>query len=91
VDWKPTEAVRLSAQIRHNSPYFSDDFETRGTRVGQVTLVDVRGAWTTGRVTVFGYVRNLFDAFELRYLASEAGFANAVDPRELGIGIETRL
>ena len=90
VDWRPFPALRLSAQARFNSRYFSDDFETADTRIGRVTLVDARAAWTRGRVTLFGYVRNLFDAFELRSRSSTADFATAVDPREIGIGLESR-
>ena len=90
VDWRPVDAVRLSAQLRHNSRYYGDDFETPEFHIGRVTIVDTRAAWTAGRVTLFGYVRNLFDAFALRSQSS-ATLATAIDPREFGLGIESRF
>ena len=88
VDWKPLDSLRLSAQARHNAPYFSDDFETPSTRIGAATVVDAKAAWTMGRFTLSGYVRNMFDRFELRSLAAGSGFATAIDPREYGVGLE---
>jgi outer membrane receptor protein involved in Fe transport len=90
VDWRPVQPLRLSAQVRHNSRYYGDDFETPEFHIGKVAIVDARAAWATGRVTFFGYIRNIGNAFALRS-QSTATFATAVDPREVGIGIEARL
>jgi outer membrane receptor protein involved in Fe transport len=87
VDWQPTQSLRLSAQIRHNSRYFGDDFETPAFRIGRATLADARAAWSLNRFTLFGYARNLFDAFALRS-QNTPQFATAIDPREVGMGIE---
>ena len=89
-DWRPVEGLRLSSQIRHHDSYFSDDTETAALRVGDATFVDARAAWTHGKFTLFGYVRNLFDTFRIRAMFS-ATSAAAHDPREIGLGIETRL
>src|SRR4028118_833297 len=92
IDWKPIDPLRLSAQLRHHASYFSDDLETPAMRIGPATLVDARAAWTVGRVTLFGYVRNLFDTFRLQFLLDPRTQPNALatahDPREFGLGLE---
>lgn len=90
VDWQPVKPLRISAQIRHNSDYFSNDANTPAFRIDNRTLVDGRLAYTAGPVTWFGYVRNLFDSFYLTLLTS-AALGTVGDPREVGIGIETRF
>lgn len=90
VVWTPVDALVLSAQGRRNSSYFSDDLETATRRIGGSTTVDSKASWTWNGVTVFGYVRNLFDEFHLTYLFSN-GVATAGDPREFGFGIEARF
>jgi outer membrane receptor protein involved in Fe transport len=90
VDWRPTKALRLSAQLRHHSGYFSDDANTRARRIEASTIADLRAAYTAGSSTLFGYVRNAFDSYYLTYLFSET-FGSAGDPREVGIGLEMRF
>lgn len=90
LDWRPVDRLRLSAQVRRNSGYFSDDFETPTRRVGGATTLNARAEWNAGPVILFGYARNLFDKFAMRFMfSSTAGFAN--DPREVGVGIESRF
>ena len=89
--WTPVDAVALSAQVRHNSGYFSDDFETATRRVGSSTTVDARAALTRRGATIFGYVRNLLDEFHLTYRFETLGLASAGYPREFGLGIEARF
>lgn len=95
LDWRATERVRLSAQLRHNSGYFSDDRETPLLRVGKVTTVNTRAAMDVGPATFFAYARNLFDQFEMRHLAvtdfGAPGFGIANEPREVGIGLDARF
>lgn len=97
IDWRPMDALRLSAQVRHHSSYFSDDEETELLRIGPATFVDARASWTVGRVSLFGYVRNLLDTFRLQFLFDRSkpeeptDLATAHDPRELGIGLEARF
>ncbi|CDO37787.1 TonB-dependent receptor [Novosphingobium sp. KN65.2] len=87
--WQPVTPLRLTAQVRHSSGYFSDDIETPDRRVSGSTTFDAKAAWTLGRLTVFGYARNLFDEFHLTYRFSVlSGLATAGDPRELGLGME---
>ena len=90
IDWRPVDPLRLSAQVRHHGSYFSDDTETAAVHVRSATFVDARAAWTMRKVTVFGYVRNLFDTFRLRALFNTM-LATAHEPREIGVGMETRL
>jgi iron complex outermembrane recepter protein len=92
VEWRPVEPVRLSAQLKSGTDYFSDDLETAARKIGGSTTVDVRAAASVGAATVFAYARNLFDAFHLTYRFSPAsGLAAAGDPREVGLGIEARF
>lgn len=94
IEWRPIEALHLSAQLRTNSSYFSDDANDPALRVDGSALVNARAAYTQGSVTVFGYVRNLFDEFVPTSLirpAIGAIFASAFDPREVGVGVEARF
>jgi len=88
--WAPADPLTLSAQMRHNSSYFSDDLETATRKVAGSTSVDAKVAWTWQSVTMFGYARNLFDEFHLSYLFTN-GLATAGDPREFGIGIDAKF
>jgi outer membrane receptor protein involved in Fe transport len=94
IDWRPVEALRLSAQLRANSAYFSDDANDPALRVHGSALVNARAAYTQGSVTVFGFVRNIFDEFVPTSLirpAAGAIYASVFDPREVGVGIEGRF
>lgn len=90
IEWRPLDRLRINADIRHHSGYFSDDLNTPGFRIDKATVANARAAYELGKVTLFAYVRNLFDKF---YLTSQFSptFATAGDPRELGIGIESRF
>lgn len=90
IDWRPVDALQLSAQVRRGGGYFSDDANTRSRRIDGYTIVNARAAYTVGPVTAFGYVRNLFDNFYLTHLFSPT-FGTAGDPREIGVGLETRF
>jgi outer membrane receptor protein involved in Fe transport len=89
IDWRPWQSLRLSGNLRHHDGYFSDDANSANRRIRPATLVDVRAAYTVRQLTLFGYVRNLFDRFTLNYLFSPT-FGTAVDPREVGVGVEAR-
>jgi outer membrane receptor protein involved in Fe transport len=90
VDWNATRRLRLSAQLRHHSSYFSNDFETPELRVGPATTVDARVAWSAGRFTLFGYARNVFDSFNTNYWYDPESI-EADDPRTVGFGLEARF
>ena len=97
IDWHPVEALRLSAQLRHHSGYYSDDENIEAFRIDPATVVDARAAWDAGPIMIFGYVRNVFDKFNLTSLSGPTepipvpNFGHAGDPRELGLGIEARF
>ena len=78
IDWKPIDPLRVSAQVRHHAGYFSDDLETQAMRIGPATFVDARAAWTVGRMTLFGYVRNILDTFRLQFLSDPRTRADAL-------------
>ena len=89
-DWKATNRLRVSAQVRHHSRYFSDDENSPGLRIGRGTSLDARAEYRVGRTVLFGQVRNYFDALNLLTLATtDAG--EAEDPRTLAIGLESRF
>ena len=90
VDWRPIQRLRVSAQLRHHSRYFSDDLNRPSLRVKQFTDVDARAEYDAGPVTLFGYARNLFDTFHMNYFSDERS-GTADGPREIGLGVETRL
>lgn len=90
IDWTPADRINLSARIRHNAGYFSDDRNLPALRVGSATRVDANATWNVGRFTLSAYARNIFDDFSLTYMFSES-LATAAPPRELGVGIEARF
>jgi outer membrane receptor protein involved in Fe transport len=97
VDWQPFEGGRLSGQVRRNSGYFSDDVNNPNFRVGGSTTVDARAEWSTGKVRLFAYARNLFDKFYFTTLSvplpvtGRPALGTLGDPREVGVGIESRF
>jgi outer membrane receptor protein involved in Fe transport len=89
VDWDATPRLRLSAQVRHHSSYFSDDGNGAGTLVPPATIADARAEYRLHRIILSAYLRNLFDNFA--YIERDATTAVLEDPREIGVGIETRF
>lgn len=86
-DWRPLDRLRLTGSLRHNSGYYSDDANSANRRIGNATRIDARASYEVKGVTLFGYARNLLDSFHMTYLFSPTA-GTAVDPREIGIGIE---
>lgn len=96
VDWRPVAGLQLSVQARGSSGYFSDDANNPLLRIAGSATVNARAAYTQGGVTVFGYVRNLLDSYDLTYLfepimTTMPTIATAGDPREVGLGLEFRF
>ena len=89
VDWSATPRLRLSAQVRHHSSYFSDDGNGASTLVPRATIADARAEYRLHRVILSAYLRNLFDNFA--FIERDATTAVLEDPREVGVGIETRF
>jgi outer membrane receptor protein involved in Fe transport len=87
IDWRPTDRLRMTGQVRHHGGYFSDDANTPLRRIDASTMVNVRAAWEAGRSTLFGYARNTFNRFALTCLFTPT-FGTAEDPREIGVGID---
>jgi len=90
VDWRPSTQWLLSAQVRHNGAYFSNDANTPDLRIDPVTILDARASYNLARWSLFGYVRNVFDTFYMTELSSTTR-GTAGDPREFGMGIEARF
>jgi outer membrane receptor protein involved in Fe transport len=90
VDWWATEKLRLSAQLRHHSPYFSDPQNSPALRIDSGTNVDARFEYEVGGLSIFGQVRNLFDTLNMLSVSSPIT-AEAEDPRTFSLGIEGRF
>lgn len=86
IDWQATRRLRLSAQARHHSRYYSDNLNTPALEIGNTTIVDARAEYRLKRITAFAYARNLFDRFALVERTAIVGYAE--NPRELGIGLD---
>ncbi len=91
IDWRPWRALRLSADLRANSSYFSDDIETAARRIPGSATVNARAAFGRGPLTAFVYARNLFDEFHLTYRFTQLTLATLGDPREMGVGVDWRF
>ena len=89
VDWHAAARLRLSAQARHHSSYFSNDGNSPGTKIRPSTIVDARAEYRLKQITLFAYARNLFDNFALVERDEESAIPE--DPRQISVGIETRF
>jgi iron complex outermembrane receptor protein len=89
-DWWATDRLRLTAQARRHSPYFSDPQNRPELRIPSGTNVDARVEYDAGHVTVFGQVRNLFDTLNMLSLGSPTS-GEAEDPRTFAVGFESRF
>jgi len=89
-DWRATDKLRLSAQLRHHSPYFSDPQNRPAFRIDSGTNVDARFEYAVGRLPIFGQVRNVFDTLNMLSVSSPLS-AEAEDPRTFALGIEGRF
>ncbi|HEX6217959.1 MAG TPA: TonB-dependent receptor [Sphingomicrobium sp.] len=90
IEWLPLDGVQLNASLRHHSRYFSSDRNEPALLIEGNSIANARAAWSRGRFTLFGYARNIFDTFYMSHLGSTT-FGTAVDPRELGVGLEARF
>jgi outer membrane receptor protein involved in Fe transport len=97
LDWRPIGRLRLSAQIRHNGPYLSDDLNNPLFRIGATTVFDGRAEGAVGKMRLFAYARNLFDKFYFKTLGFPVppsplpSLATLGEPRQVGVGIESRF
>ena len=89
-DWRPIDRLRLSAQLRHRGPYFSDPENSSQLRISGGTNVDARAEYRFDQFSLFVQVRNLFDALNLVDLAT-ATSGEAEDPRMVSVGLESRF
>lgn len=90
IDWAPTERLRISAQLRHHSAYFSDPENSPEVRIKSGTIANARAAYRVGRVLLFAQVRNLFDTLSMLDLGDPRS-GEAEDPRTFGIGVESNF
>jgi len=89
IDWQLGNRLQLSGQVRHHGGYSSDPENRPMTRVGSATIADARAEYRIRNLSLFGYVRNLFNSFSLT--SRDEFTATAEDPREIGAGLEARF
>lgn len=87
----PVAGIALDLQYNRRSGYFSDDANTPSLRIDPADSLNARVEWRIGAVRVFGFVRNVFDRFDLTSLFANGNLATASDPREFGLGTEARF
>lgn len=90
IAWRPVDRLNLSAQLRHNSGYFSDDLNDPVRSIDGWSRIDAKAAWDVGRFNLFAYARNLLDDFHMTHVFNPS-LGTAGDPREVGIGLEARF
>lgn len=88
VAWRPMTRLSLELSYSRRSGYFSDDTNEASLRVGSADSLDSRLEWRQANWRLFGFVRNVFDSFDLTSLWSGEELATAASPRELGAGLE---
>lgn len=95
VDWQPVRSVHLSSQVRRVAGFAGDDANDPIVHTKGFWMADARASWDSRRFTVFAYVQNLFDTFQILGWAGPRnipGFELEVtDPREMGVGVEARF
>lgn len=92
---RPIRSLSVNFSWHRNSGYFSEDSNLPYLRVPGWSRIDGRIEYSVGRYRLFGYARNAGNRFALTYLfkpqiGTTPGMATAIDPRELGIGLEFR-
>jgi outer membrane receptor protein involved in Fe transport len=94
-DWRPVRNLQLSTQVRRVAGFAGDDANTPIVRTKGFWIADARASWGNRRLTVFGYVQNLFNTFQIIGWAGPRDIPDLqleiTDPREIGIGIEKRF
>ena len=90
IDWRPTQRLQLSAQVRHHSRYMNDpSSDALLTQTEAATIADARAEYRLGHWSLFGYARNVFDTFAV--ISRDPFSATLEDPREVGIGVDARF
>ena len=97
IDWKPIDRLRISAQVRRHSPYFTDPENSPEVRVRSGPRIDARAQYDLQRVSLFAQVRNVFDALNMLDLSDPDPLTGlpqsgeSEDPRTFAAGLEVRF
>ncbi|RZJ32784.1 MAG: TonB-dependent receptor, partial [Brevundimonas sp.] len=84
-DWRATNRLTLSADLRWESDRFEDDLNSRV--LGSGGTLDLRADWAVNETTaIWINASNLFDA-EIEVSETGTGVAGFAPPRTLGIGV----
>lgn len=88
LDWRATEALRMSVEVRHEGPRFEDDLNTRA--LAAATTVDLRAAWRIAPdAELYIAADNLLDA-EIETAQAGDGLLTLGAPQTLRIGYSLR-
>ena len=95
IDWEPLRNLHLSTQVRGNSGYWGDDNNDPMFRTSGWAMVDGRVSWDSRHFTLFGYAHNFLGTLNvLGYtgpLNDPAAEVELTDPREIGLGLQSRF
>jgi outer membrane receptor protein involved in Fe transport len=88
--WRPVDRLELAAVARLSDGYFSDYENLQLDRVGASAMFDLRASMDLGPVTLFGYVDNVTNRFQV--ISSNAPFSrNVARPRTVGAAIRAKF
>lgn len=90
VDWAPAPSLRLSAQVRRHTSYFSDNANSAALQIRAATIADARAELNVRRLSVFVQVHNAFDRFAMVVMSTPTS-GEAEDPRRITAGVESRF
>lgn len=88
LDWRASQRLRLSGQVRHEGQRYEDDLNSRS--LGAATTLDLRAAWRTGpEAEIYLAADNLLDA-EVEAAVSGDGLLTLAAPRTVRLGYSLR-
>lgn len=97
-EWKTTDKLTLSGDVRYIDGYYSDDENTEAYEVDGYTIVNVGASYLlSDNVRFFGTVSNLLNEEAATWIHSYRGYVNGsvtstsaatvVDPRSVSLGL----
>lgn len=88
--YRPIDPLTLDLSARYNSGYYSDDANTEAFEIDEVTVIDAKATYSFGAVDIYAFVRNATDE-DYQVWQFRPGNSSLGDPREYGVGLETRF
>ncbi|MEM9376631.1 MAG: TonB-dependent receptor [Pseudomonadota bacterium] len=86
-NFKPFDALSLSAQARYSSSYSSTSTDDPDEVVGDFLVANLSASYDFGPAEIYAYANNVFDEFYVTNVSFGGQFAFPGAPRTLGAGI----